>query len=92
MIKHSEVLALINSGSPFSCTYVTGQGELSEFINATKKTFEKSTPADGTDADKSKRRKGNSYNSLIPVETANGEIREIYTRAIIKFNNVEVVL
>lgn len=92
-MKHKEVLAVINTGVEFSCKYVKGTGELTEFINAKKHVkAAESMDEQAAAADTTKRRVATQYESLIPIETASGEIREIYSRCIVEFNGVEVLL
>lgn len=94
MIKHSAMLQKINTGEPFNCTYCKANGELTEFVGLRKPVKdEEPTPAPGTPPpDRRRRRAAQGNQMLVPFQTANGEIREIYTRLILKFNDEEVVL
>ena len=91
MIKHSAMLKVVGTGEPFNCTYCKKSGEFTEFIGIRKNIEEKKEPVI-VQHDKRKRRTATSFESLIPFIMQSGEVRDLYTRAIVIFNNQEVIL
>ena len=93
MIKHRDMLAIISKGEPFNCVYLKRVGQFTTFTGIKKhnSTGAQAAPAP-TPLTHKKRRAAVEYDSLMPFVTANGEIRELYTRAIIKFNDEDVIL
>lgn len=94
MLKHRDMLEKINTGDLFDCTYCKKNGEFTEFKNVKKYMSETGAPAPKTITVRDKRstRNTSGYSSLLPFVMESGEIRELYTRAIVKFNNEEIIL
>jgi hypothetical protein len=102
IIKHKDMLAQMATGEPFNITYCKKKGELTEFTGAKMRVKQSAADEAATHMQRIHDRRGGhnaraarnttAYESLIPIETANEEIREIHTRAIVKFNGMEVVL
>lgn len=86
------MLKIVSNGEPFDCTYCKKNGELSDFVQIKKLIKERGDDNPTIPRDRRKRRAANSYESLIPFQMQNGEVRELYTRAIVKFNKQEVIL
>lgn len=86
------MLKQINTGEPFNCTYCKKNSEFTEFVQIKKAVAEKKTEAMTMHLDKRRRREATSYESLLPFFMQSGGIQELYTRAIVIFNNEEVIL
>ncbi len=82
----------INTGDPFDCMYCKKQGEFANYNQIRK--YIKTNEPEGKEmiSDKRQTRQANNYASLIPFVFQDGSIRELYTRAIVKFNQEEVIL
>lgn len=80
----------ISSGEPFDCVYLKSDGTLTEFKQLRKPVAEesKNTPPDK----RRSKRTLQGYLMLIPFQTITEEVRELYTRLIVIFNNEEVIL
>ncbi len=92
MIKHKELMAMVNTGEPFDCTYCKTKGELAEYKAIRKYIKVQGQNEPEVMSDRRKARNIQSYTSLIPFVFPDGSIRELYTRAFVKFNNEEVIL
>jgi len=82
----------INTGDPFDCMYCKKQGEFSNYQQIRKYIKTNETEGKEMISDKRQTRQANHYASLIPFVFQDGSIRELYTRAIVKFNQEEVIL
>lgn len=98
MKKHSAMLAEMSNGLPFDILYCKKDGELAEFNQVTRfgggdeEKGEMAPPPVPVPADKRRTRHQSAKLSLIPFKMPNGEVRELYTRLILKFNGEDVVL
>ena len=82
----------INTGDPFDCMYCKKHGEFANYQQIKKHIKVNETEGKEIISDKRQIRLVNNYASLIPFVFQDGSIRELYTRAIVKFNNEEVIL
>lgn len=81
----------ISSGEEFDCVYLKANGVLTEIKGLRKPTEGEVLKQPKTDRRRSARNL-KSYLLLIPFITRNNQIRELYTRLIVIFNNEEVTL
>lgn len=89
------MLAIIENGEPFNCTYLKSDGEITSFVGI-RKYVRKSEeePAQASEpATKRASRNLQKYLSLIPFLLRDEQgLRELYTRKILSFNQTEVIL
>lgn len=82
----------IHTGEPFNCTYLKRDGTLAEFVGLRKPEKEEGAATPFNGGDKRASRPLQNYLSLVPFQTINNEVRELYTRLIQTFNDEQIVL